>query len=661
MGDVPVPNDELLGGNGPGHLVRSNNGDGVGCLDVLDPFSFLRGTIGDAINGDGQSAVPPVSGESSLWMSGVSDNGGGFCGGSGNEPSALASRDSLDWGWANWTADGESAGNDGTHRWLVGNVAEGLGPGHTNLGDLGQPLSSAVTGGKRPRVDPLASAGSPSQWFLSGATAVTETMAGTVEAAVPQSQFPVIGKALINDNTEATLLSATSSATTGGAAASATASRTDIPRKEAMASASSAAGIVRARAGSALPGLAGWTADHTSSGISPVPIPTSVATRPPSCGRAGSPPASDSRFSNITGVSTGSDGSSDSHAPKGLTASPPHRRKYSFPAKRPRRALPPTSQQRARGKVTAPASALPRTPPPPLAIPLAAASARAQNLSQPLVRPLAAAAAVVSPDKSRLAPISVKEARPSGDRDLATAGSSGPPVPQLPVAGAPASAGGMVTAPREGTPPPLRALPMPAPAGTAALSSVFSMWFARSRAALRAATDGTASAATAAAAAAAVAAGSTPLPRPPAPCAQVSLALLATELTLYSNALSTLLPALVPWLPHPAVIEAYQMDATAHAASALGLVRLATVDAAGAFLAAHQLAVVVEAHAEKMSVHLLPLAGQAVGREALTSLAAAVAPPPSVAPPPIVSLTATGGIYPVVGPGAPNAPGSGAS
>lgn len=659
MGDLPVSSDELLRGDGPGHLVSGNNGDGVGCLDVLDPLSFLRGTIGDGINGDCQPTVPQGPGESALWMSGVSDNGSGYGDGSGDGPSAMASNASLDWGWADWTADGASAGNDGTHRLPVGNASEGLGPGHTNLGDLKQPLVSVLSGGKGARVDPLASSGSLSQWFLSGATAVAEAMAGTLDAAAPQSHLPVVGTPLLNPNSEVTPLSVTSSATTRGVAPSAVASRTDVPR--AMASVSSAAGLVRARAGSALPSLAGWTTDHTSGGIAQVPIPASVATRPSSCRRrrASSPPPSDSRFSIITGVSTGSDGSSDSHAPKGSTPSPPQCRKYSSPAKRPRRALPPTSRQRARGKAsaTAPTLAGAQTPPSPLVSPSAATLAGAQNVLPPMVSPLAAAAAGVFPATPRLAPVTVTDARPSGGLRRATVGSFGPPIPQPPGVVAPITDGGVASALREGAPPPLRTLSTPTTAGTAALSSVFSVWFSRSRAALRAATDGTASAATAAAAAATAAAGSTP---PPAPCAQVSLALLATELTLYSNALSTLLPALVPWLPHPAVIEAYQMDATAHAASALGLVHLATVDAAGAFLAAHQLAVVVEAHAEKMSVHLLPLAGQAVGGDALMSLIAAVAPPPSVAPLPIASPTEMGGVYPGVGRmGALGAPGSG--
>lgn len=639
MGDLPDSSDELLGGDGTGHLESSNNGDG--CLDVLDSLSFLRGTIDDAINSDGQPAAPQGPGESALWMSGVSDNGRGFDGGSGNVPSGMASNASLDWGWADWTADGESAGNDGTHRMPVGSTAEGLGPGHTNLGDLRQPLASAVAGGKEARVDPLASSRSLSQWFLSGATAAAEAMAETVEAASSRSQIPVVGAPLLKENAEATPLSATSSAM-GGVAPRADASRTAMPRTGAMASPSSAAGLVGARAGSALPVLAGWTAHHTSGGIAPAPVPTSLASPPPSCRRTrgGSPPPSDSRFSIITGVSTGSDGSSDSHTPKESNAAPPQHSKYSSPAKRPRRALLPTPRQSARSMVAAPALA------------------GAKTSSPPLGSPLAAAAAVVLPAKSPLAPIAVTVARRSGGRRRATVGSSGPPIPHLPVVAASATAGGVAPAPREGVPLPPRALAMPTTAGTAALSSIFSIWFARSRAALRAATDGTASAATAAAA---TAAGSTPPPLSPAPCAQVSLTLLATELTLYSNALSTLLPALVPWLPRPAVIEAYQMDATAHVSSALRLVHLAAVDAAGAFLAAHQLAVVVEAHAEKMSVHLLPLAGQAVGGEALMSLAAAIAPPPSIASPPIVSPAATGGTYPVMGwPGAPDAPGSGA-
>lgn len=421
----------------------------------------------------------------------------------------------------------------------------------------------------------------------------------------------------------------------------------------------SGAGARKSRVGAAKPGWlddgphVGW---HRSSAYPRLGRDAPFLLQTPPCEL---PPPSDSRFSIITGVSTGSDGSSDSHAPKGSTPSPPQCRKYSSPAKRPRRALPPTSRQRARGKAsaTAPTLAGAQTPPSPLVSPSAATLAGAQNVLPPMVSPLAAAAAGVFPATPRLAPVTVTDARPSGGLRRATVGSFGPPIPQPPGVVAPITDGGVASALREGAPPPLRTLSTPTTAGTAALSSVFSVWFSRSRAALRAATDGTASAATAAAAAATAAAGSTP---PPAPCAQVSLALLATELTLYSNALSTLLPALVPWLPHPAVIEAYQMDATAHAASALGLVHLATVDAAGAFLAAHQLAVVVEAHAEKMSVHLLPLAGQAVGGDALMSLIAAVAPPPSVAPLPIASPTEMGGVYPGVGRmGALGAPGSG--
>ncbi|GAB0489652.1 hypothetical protein MMPV_000877 [Pyropia vietnamensis] len=582
--------------------------------------------------------------DSALWMSGASDSGGGFGGGlgRGHGPSEMGSMASLDWELGDWTADAEPAGAGGTHRWPAGSSTNGLNPGHSNPWDLKQPLASTLFRGKRARTDPQASSGSLSQWFLPGATAAAEALAGTAEAGLPPSQLPAVVAPPSNENVEVLPLSGTTSATTRGCASSAPASTRAVPRTETKASLSSVGGPVGARTGSALPNLAGWSANQTSGGSTPAPVPTSVAPRalPRRRSREGSPVQCDSRFSIITGASTGSNGLSDS-TPKRSTPTPPHCRAYSSVAKRPRRELAPTSLPRAQSSSTA------------------LASTGAQTPSPTLVSPLAVAAAVSLPAKLRPSSAAQTQARPSDGRRQATVGSSGPPIPPSPAVAASGIAGEVTSAPREGVSPPPRAVSLPISAGTAVLSSIFFIWFARSRAALRAATDDTASAATAAAAAAAAVTGSTPYPPPPAPGAQVSLTLLATELTLYSNALTTLLPALVPWLPHPAVVEAYQMDATAHAASALGLVRLATVDAAGAFLAAHQLAVVVEAHAEKMSVHLLPLAGQMVDREALLSLAASVAPPPSVVPPTSSSPAAMRGFFPEMSrPNAPNAAGS---
>lgn len=667
MGDMPVSHDELLGGVGRGVLLDSTAGvGGVGCLDVLDPLSFLRGgAIEDAIGAVGHPAASAGRGpgDSTLWVSGTSDSGGhglgggdigggGIGSGSGGGAAtdargaglpALTSNASLDWGWPDLAAEGDAAG---THRWPVGSAAEALGPGCSVLGDLRPPLASALAGGKGARGDPLASTGSLSQWFLPGATAAAEAMAGTVEvAAAPPPRAPtlVAGASSLNYNADTPPLFAATSATTGRVAPRAAASTvTAAPRVAALATASPATGLIGAKA---VPNVANWIADHTSGGTkAAAPTPTAVAPRPPSCsGRSrGSSSSSDSPpFSLITGASTGSDGSSENLLKASSTAAAPHRRKAACPAKRPRSALPPPSrQQRPRFTAPAPAVSAPA--------PAAAAQAPLPQPAPPLVTPLAAAAAGALPAKPPSAPVAVTAVQQVAvGRRRSTSGSGGAPIPATPVAAAPATAGGVASAPAvDGVlllPPPLHRA-SPTVAGTAALSSTFSAWFGRSRAALLAATDATASAATAAAAAAAAAASTNPPGAPPpTPAAPVALTLLATELTLYANALGALLPAVVPWLPHPAVVEAYQMDATAHAASAAGLVRLAAVDAAGAFLAAHQLAVVVEAHTEKMSVHLLPLAGQAVGGEALQALAAAIAPPPGVA------TAAAGGLYSPVG------------
>lgn len=626
--------------------MSGNNGVGVECIDVLDPLSFLRGSFGDAMNRLDEPAAPQGSPDSALWISGASDKGSGFGGGlgRGHGSSGMGSMASFDWEMDDWTAKGETVGAGTSHRWPAGSSVDGVIPGSSHPWDLKQPLASTLIWGKRARTDPQASSGSLSQWFLPGASTAAEAMVGTAEAGLPPSQLPTLVAPPFNDILEAIPLSATTSATTRGFAPCAAAITRAVPRAEAKASLSSAGGLVGARTGSALPNVAGSTADQTSGGIAPAPVPTSVASRtlPSRRSRESSPIPSDTRYSFITGASTGSNGLSDT-TPKHSTTAPPHCHTYSFVAKRPRRAPTPTSLPREQNSSAAPALKGAQTPSPHLAT------------------PLAAAAAVALPAKVRPTSAAETKAKLSGEHRQATVGSSGLPIPQPPAVAASGTAGKVASAPHVSAPPRPRAMSLPTAGGTGALSSIFSTWFARSRAALRAATDDTASAATAAAAAAAAATGSTPRPPPPASSAQVSLTLLATELTLYSNALSAFLPGLVPWLPHPAVIEAYQMDATAHAASALGLVRLATIDAAGAFLAAHQLAVVVEAHAEKMSVHLLALAGEMVAKEALLSLAAAVAPPPSAEPPPSASSTASGGIYPAMSrPSAPYAEGSGA-